>query len=333
MLSKYYTGDTYKKYEFVDDIEDIQKLIEFIMGTPEVLRHIKTYGKFAIIAVDKNMFSYIELVNVEKISSVNSTNLLSYILDALDGDSLLLDNTIDLLGDYSSCISSVERVASSNKALVISIDYVNIEGDSRARTDTIRRGFDIVGRIYYLLKEQSWVMHVSIKEDVEAMRLAKILLDYYADDDLGMEILLHGHLPLIIKKDWYWCSAIRVVHLPEDSYKDGLDFDKIVYTISNKLLGTMSGVEWVDNFSFDPTKDYLQSNSKLIRKLLDMFDDGNSVIKLAYVREGNKDDKHTIVNCDIGSVINDLWCESERMSKLLGVEIDGKLVTLEELLV
>lgn len=35
MLSKYYTGDTYKKYEFVDDIEDIQKLIEFIMGTPE----------------------------------------------------------------------------------------------------------------------------------------------------------------------------------------------------------------------------------------------------------------------------------------------------------
>lgn len=333
MLSKYYTGDTYKKYEFVDDIEDIQKLIEFIMGTPEVLRHIKTYGKFAIIAVDKNMFSYIELVYVEKISSVNSTNLLSYILGALDGDGLLLDNTIDLLGDYSSCISSVERIASSNKALVISIDYVNIEGDSRARTDTIRRGFDIVGRIYYLLKEQSWVMHVSIKEDVEAMRLAKILLDYYADDDLGMEILLHGQIPLIIKKDWYWCSAIRVVHLPEDSYKDGLDFDKIVYTISNKLLSVIGGVEWVDNFSFDPTKDYLQSNSKLIRKLLDMFDDGNSVIKLAYVREGNKDDKHTIIDCKLGSLFHNLWCESERMNKLLGVEVDGKLVTLEELLV
>lgn len=333
MLSKYYTGDTYKKYGFVDDIEDIQKLIEFIMGTPEVLRHIKTYGKFAIIAVDKNMFSYIELVYVEKISSVNSTNLLSYILGALDGDGLLLDNTIDLLEDYSSCISSVERIASSNKALVISIDYVNIEGDSRARTDTIRRGFDIVGRIYYLLKEQSWVMHVSIKEDVEAMRLAKILLDYYADDDLGMEILLHGQIPLIIKKDWYWCSAIRVVHLPEDSYKDGLDFDKIVYTISNKLLSVIGGVEWVDNFSFDPTKDYLQSNSKLIRKLLDMFDDGNSVIKLAYVREGNKDDKHTIIDCKLGGLFNNLWCESERMSKLLGVEVDGKLVTLEELLV
>ena len=333
MLSKYYTGDTYKKYGFVDDIEDIQKLIEFIMGTPEVLRHIKTYGKFAIIAVDKNMFSYIELVYVEKISSVNSTNLLSYILGALDGDSLLLDNTIDLLEDYSSCISSVERIASSNKALVISIDYVNIEGDSRARTDTIRRGFDIVGRIYYLLKEQSWVMHVSIKEDVEAMRLAKILLDYYADDDLGMEILLHGQIPLIIKKDWYWCSAIRVVHLPEDSYKDGLDFDKIVYTISNKLLSVIGGVEWVDCFSFDSTKDYLQSNSKLIRKLLDMFDDGNSVIKLAYVREGNKDDKHTIIDCKLGGLFNNLWCESERMSKLLGVEVDGKLVTLEELLV
>lgn len=333
MLSKYYTGDTYKKYEFVDDIEDIQKLIEFIMGTPEVLRHIKTYGKFAIIAVDKNMFSYIELVYVEKISSVNSTNLLSYILGALDGDGLLLDNTMDLLEDYSSCISSVERIASSNKALVISIDYVNIEGDSRARTDTIRRGFDIVGRIYYLLKEQSWVMHVSIKEDVEAMRLAKILLDYYADDDLGMEILLHGQIPLIIKEDWYWCSAIRVVHLPEDSYKDGLDFDKIVYTISNKLLSVIGGVEWVDCFSFDPTKDYLQSNSKLIRKLLDMFDDGNSVIKLAYVREGNKDDKHTIIDCKLGGLFNNLWCESERMSKLLGVEVDGKLVTLEELLV
>ena len=278
MLSKYYTGDTYKKYGFVDDIEDIQKLIEFIMGTPEVLKHIKTYGKFAIIAVDKNMFSYIELVYVEKISSVNSTNLLSYILGALDGDGLLLDNTIDLLGDYSSCISSVERIASSNKALVISIDYVNIEGDSRARTDTIRRGFDIVGRIYYLLKEQSWVMHVS-------------------------------------------------------SYKDGLDFDKIVYTISNKLLSVIGGVEWVDCFSFDPTKDYLQSNSKLIRKLLDMFDDGNSVIKLAYVREGNKDDKHTIIDCKLGGLFNNLWCESERMSKLLGVEVDGKLVTLEELLV
>ena len=333
MLSKYYTGDTYKKYGFVDDIEDIQKLIEFIMRTPEVLRHIKTYGKFAIIAVDKNMFSYIELVYIEKISSVNSTNLLSYILGALDGDGLLLDNTIDLLEDYSSCISSVEQVASSNKALVISIDYVNIEGDSRARTDTIRRGFDIVGRIYYLLKEQSWVMHVSIREDVEAMRLAKILLDYYADDDLGMEILLHGQLPLIIKKDWYWCSAIRVVHLPEDSYKDGLDFDKIVYTISNKLLSVIGGVEWVDVFSFDPTKDYLQSNSKLIRKLLDMFDDGNSVIKLAYVREGNKDDKHTIIDCKLGGLFNNLWCESERMSKLLGVEVDGKLVTLEELLV
>ena len=333
MLSKYYTGDTYKKCEFVDDIEDIQKLIEFIMGTPEVLRHIKTYGKFAIIAVDKNMFSYIELVYIEKISSVNSTNLLSYILGALDGDGLLLDNTIDLLEDYSSCISSVERIASSNKALVISIDYVNIEGDSRARTDTIRRGFDIVGRIYYLLKEQSWVMHVSIREDVEAMRLAKILLDYYADDDLGMEILLHGQIPLIIKKDWYWCSAIRVVHLPEDSYKDGLDFDKIVYTISNKLLSVIGGVEWVDNFSFDPTKDYLQSNSKLIRKLLDMFDDGNSVIKLAYVREGNKDDKHTIIDCKLGGLFNNLWCESERMSKLLGVEVDGKPVTLEELLV
>lgn len=333
MLSKYYTGDTYKKYEFVDDIEDIQKLVEFIMGTPEVLGHIKTYGKFAIIAVDKNMFSYIELVYVEKISSVNSTNLLSYILSALDGDGLLLDNTIDLLEDYSSCISSVERIASSNKALVISIDYVNIEGDSRARTDTIRRGFDIVGRIYYLLKEQSWVMHVSIKEDVEAMRLAKILLDYYADDDLGMEILLHGQIPLIIKEDWYWCSAIRVVHLPEDSYKDGLDFDKIVYTISNKLLSVIGGVEWVDIFSFDPTKDYLQSNSKLIRKLLDMFDDGNSVIKLAYVREGNKDDKHTIIDCKLGGLFNNLWCESERMSKLLGVEVDGKLVTLEELLV
>lgn len=333
MLSKYYTGDTYKKYEFVDDIEDIQKLIEFIMGTPEVLRHIKTYGKFAIIAVDKNMFSYIELVYVEKISSVNSTNLLSYILDALDGDGLLLDNTIDLLEDYSSCISSVERIASSNKALVISIDYVNIEGDSRARTDTIRRGFDIVGRIYYLLKEQSWVMHVSTKEDVEAIRLAKILLDYYADDDLGMEILLHGQLPLIIKEDWYWCSAIRVVHLPEDSYKDGLDFDKIVYTISNKLLSVIGGVEWVDCFSFDPTKDYLQSNSKLIRKLLDMFDDGNSVIKLAYVREWNKDGKHTIIGCKLGGLFNNLWCESERMSKLLGVEVDGKLVTLEELLV
>ena len=333
MLSKYYTGDTYKKYEFVDDIEDIQKLIEFIMGTPEVLGHIKTYGKFAIIAVDKNMFSYIELVYVEKISSVNSTNLLSYILSALDGDGLLLDNTIDLLEDYSSCISSVERIASSNKALVISIDYVNIEEDSRARTDTIRRGFDIVGRIYYLLKEQSWVMHVSIKEDVEAMRLAKILLDYYADDDLGMEILLHGQIPLIIKEDWYWCSAIRVVHLPEDSYKDGLDFDKIVYTISNKLLSVIGGVEWVDIFSFDPTKDYLQSNSKLIRKLLDMFDDGNSVIKLAYVREGNKDDKHTIIDCKLGGLFNNLWCESERMSKLLGVEVDGKLVTLEELLV
>lgn len=333
MLSKYYTGDTYKKYEFVDDIEDIQKLIEFIMGTPEVLRHIKTYGKFAIIGVDKNMFSYIELVYIEKISSVNSTNLLSYILSALDGDGLLLDNTIDLLEDYSSCISSVERIASSNKALVISIDYVNIEGDSRARTDTIRRGFDIVGRIYYLLKEQSWVMHVSIKEDVEAMRLAKILLDYYADDDLGMEILLHGQIPLIIKKDWYWCSAIRVVHLPEDSYKDGLDFDKIVYTISNKLLSVIGGVEWVDIFSFDSTKDYLQSNSKLIRKLLDMFDDGNSVIKLAYIREGNKDDKHTIIDCKLGGLFNNLWCESERMSKLLGVEVDGKLVTLEELLV
>lgn len=333
MLSKYYTGDTYKKYEFVDDIEDIQKLIEFIMGTPEVLRHIKTYGKFAIIAVDKNMFSYIELVYIEKISSVNSTNLLSYILGALDGDCLLLDNTIDLLEDYSSCISSVERIASSNKALVISIDYVNIEGDSRARTDTIRRGFDIVGRIYYLLKEQSWVMHVSIREDVEAMRLAKILLDYYADDDLGMEILLHGQIPLIIKKDWYWCSAIRVVHLPEDSYKDGLDFDKIVYTISNKLLSVIGGVEWVDIFSFDPTKDYLQSNSKLIRKLLDMFDDGNSVIKLVYVREWNKDDKHTIIDCKLGSLFNNFWCESERMSKLLGVEVDGKLVTLEELLV
>lgn len=333
MLSKYYTGDTYKKYEFVDDIEDIQKLIEFIMGTPEVLKHIKTYGKFAIIAVDKNMFSYIELVYVEKISSVNSTNLLSYILDALDGDGLLLDNTIDLLGDYSSCISSVERIASSNKALVISIDYVNIEGDSRARTDTIRRGFDIVGRIYYLLKEQSWVMHVSIREDVKAMRLAKILLDYYADDDLGMEILLHGQIPLIIKKDLYWCSAIRVVHLPEDSYKDGLDFDKIVYTISNKLLSVIGGVEWVDVFSFYPTKDYLQSNSKLIRKLLDVFDDGNSVIKLVYVREGNKDDKHTIIDCKLGGLFNNLWCESERMSKLLGVEVDGKLVTLEELLV
>jgi hypothetical protein len=176
-------------------------------------------------------------------------------------------------------------------------------------------------------------MHVSIKEDVEAMRLAKILLDYYADDDLGMEILLHGQIPLIIKEDWYWCSAIRVVHLPEDSYKDGLDFDKIVYTISNKLLGVIGGVEWVDNFSFDPTKDYLQSNSKLIRKLLDMFDDGNSVIKLAYVREGNKDDKHTIIDCKLGGLFNNLWCESERMSKLLGVEVDGKLVTLEELLV
>ena len=176
-------------------------------------------------------------------------------------------------------------------------------------------------------------MHVSIREDVEAMRLAKILLDYYADDDLGMEILLHGQLPLIIKKDWYWCSAIRVVHLPEDSYKDGLDFDKIVYTISNKLLGVIGGVEWVDIFSFDPTKDYLQSNSKLIRKLLDMFDDGNSVIKLAYVREGNKDDKHTIIDCKLGGLFNNLWCESERMSKLLGVEVDGKLVTLEELLV
>lgn len=333
MLSKYYTGDTYKKYGFVDDIEDIQKLIEFIMGTPEVLKHIKTYGKFAIIAVDKNMFSYIELVYVEKIDSVNSTNLLSYILDALDGDGLLLDNTIDLLKDYSSCISSVERIAPSNKALVISIDYVNIEGDNKARTDTIRRGFDIVGRIYYLLKEQSWVMHVSIKEDVKAMRLAKILLDYYADDDLGMEILLHGHLPLLIKKDWYWCSAIRVVHLPEDSYKDGLDFDKIVYTISNKLLGTMGGVEWVDIFSFDSTKNYLQSNSKLIRKLLDMFDDGNSVIKLAYIREGQKNEKHTIIDCELGSLFNNLWCESERMSELLGVEVDGKLVTLEELLV
>mgnify|MGYP003356460474 FL=1 len=333
MLSKYYTGDTYKKYGFVDDIEDIQKLIEFIVGTPEVLKHIKTYGKFAIIAVDKNMFSYIELVYIEKIDSVNSTNLLSYILGALDGDGLLLDNTIDLLKDYSSCISSVERIAPSDKALVISIDYVNIEGDSRARTDTIRRGFDIVGRIYYLLKEQSWVMHVSIKEDIKAMRLAKILLDYYTEDDLGMEILLHGHLPLIIKKDWYWCSAIRVVHLPEDSYKDGLDFDKIVYTISNKLLGVIGGVEWVDIFSFDPTKDYLQSNSKLIRKLLDMFDDGNSVIKLAYVREGNKDDKHTIIDCKLGGLFNNLWCESERMSKLLGVEVDGKLVTLEELLV
>ena len=333
MLSKYYTGDTYKKYGFVDDIEDIQKLIEFIMGTPEVLKHIKTYGKFAIIAVDKNMFSYIELVYIEKIDSVSSTNLLSYILGALDGDGLLLDNTIDLLKDYSSCISSVERIAPSDKALVISIDYVNIEGDNKARTDTIRRGFDIVGRIYYLLKEQSWVMHVSIKEDVKAMRLAKILLDYYTDDDLGMEILLHGHLPLLIKKDWYWCSAIRVVHLPEDSYKDGLDFDKIVYTISNKLLGTMGGVEWVDIFSFDATKDYLQSNSKLIRKLLDMFDDGNSVIKLAYIREGQKNEKHTIIDCELGGLFNNLWCESERMSKLLGVEVDGKLVTLEELLV
>ena len=333
MLSKYYSGDMYKKYGFVDDIEDIQKLIEFIMGTPEVLKHIKTYGKFAIIAVDKNMFSYIELVYVEKISSVNSTNLLSYILGALDGDGLLLDNTIDLLEDYSSCISSVERIVSNNKALVVSIDYVNIEGNNKARTDTIRNGVDIVGRIYYLLKDQSWVMHVSIKEDVRAMRLAKMLLDYYADDDLGMEILLHGHLPLLIKEDWYWCNAIRVVHLPEDSYKDGLDFDKIVYTISNKLLGSMGDVGWVDIFSFAPTKDYLQSNSKLIRKLLDMFDDGNSVIKLAYVREGNKDDKHTIIDCKLGGLFNNLWCESERMSKLLGVEVDGKLVTLDELLV
>lgn len=64
-----------------------------------------------------------------------------------------------------------------------------------------------------------------------------------------------------------------------------------------------------------------------------MFDDGNSVIKLAYVREGNKDDKHTIIDCKLGGLFNNLWCESERMSKLLGVEVDGKLVTLDELLV
>lgn len=321
----------YKEYKFVDDIEDIKKLIEFIMGTPEVLKHIKTYGMFAIVAMDKNMFTYIELVKVEKKGIVDPTSLLTYILDTLGDDYFILGNTIDLLEDYSSCISSVERFTSNKKALVYSIDYVNIERN-QVRTETTRC-IDVVRRIYYLLKDQSWVTGVSIQEDVRAMRLAKMLLDYYADDDLGMDILLHGQLPLIIKEDWYWCNAIRVIHLSKDSYEDGLDFDKIVYIISNKLLDPMGGVEWVDIFSFDPTKDYLQSNSKLIRKLLDMFDCGNDVIKLAYQKSGHRGEKHTIIDCKLGDVINILWCEEQRPRKLIGIEVKGNIVPLEQLLV
>ena len=335
MLGKDYIGDTYKKYKFVDDIEDIQKLIEFIMGTPEVLKHIKTYGMFAIVAMDKNMFTYIELVKVEKKGIVDPTSLLTYILDTLGDDCFILGSTIDLLEDYSSCISSVERFTSNKKALVYSIDYVNIERN-QVRTETTRC-IDVVRRIYYLLKDQSWVTYVSIQEDIRAMRLAKMLLDYYADDDLGMDILLHGHLPLLIKKDWYWCNAIRIIHLPKDSYEDGLDFDKVVSIISRVLLGTMGDVEWVDKFSFDATKNYLQDNDKLIRKLLSMFDGGDKVVKLAYQKSGHRDrdssEKYSIVNCELEDVIKTLWCEEQRPRKLIGVEVEGNIVPLEQLLV